>query len=115
LANTSNLNKLTAERSQRLQLYVANRSPRAVFVLLDLAGLDEVAEDRLRVEAIVEFFLALLDLSLELLELVELLLNCSVLFLRLLALGLHNSSRATTLRPNRDHVHANAILDCKNG
>ena len=77
MANTSNLNKLTVERSQRLQLYVTNRSPRAVFVLLDLAGLDEVAEDRLRVEAIVEFFLALLDLSLELLELVELLLNCS--------------------------------------
>ena len=44
-------------------------------MLLDLAGLDEVAEDRLRVEAVVEFFLALLDLSLELLELVELLLN----------------------------------------
>jgi len=84
-------------------------------VLLDFAGLDEVAEDCLRVEAVVEFFLALLDLSLELLELVELLLNCSVLFLRLLTLGLHNSSRATTLRPNRDHVYANAILDCKIG
>ena len=33
-------------------LDVSNRSPRTVLVLLDLAGLDEVAQDALSVEAV---------------------------------------------------------------
>ena len=60
-------------------LDVSNRSPRTVLVLLDLAGLDEVAQDALSVEAVFQLLLALLDLGLVLLELGELLLNRSVL------------------------------------
>ena len=96
-------------------LDVSNRSPRTVLVLLDLAGLDEVAQDALSVEAVFQLLLALLDLGLVLLELGELLLDRSVLSLRLLALSLHFSGRTTTLRPYRDHVHANTVLDCNGG
>ena len=96
-------------------LDVSNRSPRTVLVLLDLAGLDEVAQDALSIEAVFQLLLALLDLGLVLLELGELLLKRSVLSLRLLALSLHFSGRTTTLRPYRDHVHTDSVLDCYGG
>ena len=84
-------------------------------MLFNFAGLDEVAQDALSVESIFQLLFALLDLGLVLLELGELLLNRSVLSFRLLALSLHFSGRTTTLRPYRDHVHTDSVLDCNGG
>ena len=86
-------------------------APRAVFVLLDLAGLDEVAQDPLCVEAVVQLLLAPLDLGLVMLELIELMLHGSVFALRLLALGFDFDGRSASLGADFEHIHADSILD----
>ena len=86
-------------------------APRAVFVLLDLAGLDEVVQDLLCIETVIQLGLALLDLSLVMLELVELLLHSSVFALRLLALGFDCDGRSASLGADFEHIHADSILD----